>query len=150
MKDINISSDCAPLATMLNNLSTEIGTKVVLMKDPTRGGVATTLNEMIYSTEFGIELDEEKIPVDKSVQGVCNLLGLDPLYLANEGKALIVVKNGYEQQALHILKQHEYGKDSCIIGEITKKFKGRVVAKNELGIHKMIDMLYQDQLPRIC
>ena len=149
-EDINIKSDCAPLSTMLNDLSTQIGPQIVLMKDPTRGGVATTLNEIINSTEFGIELDAQNIPVNSGVKGVCNMLGLDPLYLANEGKALIVVKNGYEQQALNILKQHEYGKNSCMIGEVTQDFKGKVVSKSQLGIHKIIDMLYQDQLPRIC
>ena len=120
------------------------------MKDPTRGGVATTLNEIINNTELGIELDELSIPVSSGVRGVCSMLGLDPLYLANEGKALVVVKNGYEQQALDILKEYEFGKESCIIGEITDEFQGKVVSKSKIGIHKIVDMLYQDQLPRIC
>ena len=149
-EEVKIQSDCAPLSMMLNDLSVQLTTNVVLMKDPTRGGVATTLNEMILGTGLGIVLGEGKIPVREDVKGVCTMLGLDPLYLANEGKALIIVKDGYEEAALHILTQHEYGRNSCIIGEVTDKFKERVVLETEIGTHKIIDMLYQDQLPRIC
>ena len=149
-EDSDIKSDCAPLSRMLNDLSMQMGAEIVLMKDPTRGGVATTLNEIIGNTGLGIELDEGTIPVATAVNAVCTMLGLDPLYLANEGKALVVVKQGYEAQALHILTQYECGKDSCVIGTVTEAFKGNVVSKTKTGTHRIIEMLYQDQLPRIC
>lgn len=143
-----IKSDCAPLSPMLGDLVKELDSHIKLMKDPTRGGVATTLNEIGLQSQKGIRIDEECLPINSNVRAICEMLGLDPLYLANEGKALIVVEAGYEEKALHLLKQFEIGKESKVIGEIIEEKE--VLMKLSIGTHKVLKMLYQDQLPRIC
>lgn len=143
-----IESDCAPLSPMLNVLVKELGHHIKLMKDPTRGGVATTLNEISLQSQKGIKIEEESLPINKNVRAICEMLGLDPLYLANEGKALMVVEAGYEEKALNLLKQFEIGKQTKVIGEIIEE--NEVLMKLSIGTHKVLKMLYQDQLPRIC
>lgn len=146
--ECQIESDCAPLSPMLNTLIRKLGTHIKFMKDPTRGGVATTLNEIGLYSKKGIRIDEVRLPIKKNVKAVCDMLGLDPLYLANEGKALIVVEAGYEKEAINILRQFEMGKESRVIGEIIQEKE--VLLKLSIGTQKVLKMLYQDQLPRIC
>lgn len=146
--ECKVESDCAPLNAMLNELVRKLGNHIKIMKDPTRGGVATTLNEISSYCSKGIRIDQEMLPIKQTVTAVCDMLGLDPLYLANEGKALIVVKAGYEKEALQILKQFDEGKESRVIGEIIKERE--VLVRLPIGTHKVLKMLYHDPLPRIC
>lgn len=146
--ECRIESDCTPLNSMLNELVRKLGNHIKLMKDPTRGGVATTLNEISSYSAKGIRIEQDKLPFKQKVIAVCDMLGLDPLYLANEGKALIIVETGYEKEALQILKQFEEGKESRVIGEIVKERE--VLLRLPIGTHKVLKMLYHDPYPRIC
>ena len=146
--EADIVSDCMPLSPMLNELVLRLGKHIKLMKDPTRGGVATTLNEMSIYCQKGMKIHEAYLPVGKDTKAVCHMLGLDPLYLANEGKALIIVGEGYEEEALHILRAFETGERSAVIGEVIEEKE--VLLALRLGTCKVLKMLYQDQLPRIC
>ncbi|OMH40912.1 hydrogenase expression/formation protein HypE [Desulfurobacterium indicum] len=145
--EIPVKSDCAPLNTLLTPLFDISGLK--WMRDPTRGGVATVTVELSEMSGYGIKLFEDKIPVREEVKFVCDMLGYDPLYLANEGKALIVVDRKDAESTLNILKEHPLGKDSAIIGEVTDSFKG-VRLKTRIGGERLLDLLEDDPLPRIC
>ena len=120
------------------------------MRDPTRGGVATVLNELAAKTGMGIEVDEKTLPVRNSVRAMCELLGFDPLHVANEGKVIIVASEKDASGIIDVLKMNEYGKESAVIGRIVSDHPGRVVLKNETGGRRIIDSLSGDQLPRIC
>ena len=119
------------------------------MRDPTRGGLATTLNEIAEQSNIGIEIIEEKIPVQKSTKSACNLLGLDPLYIANEGKLVAIVKETDAKKILFAMKNHPLGKNAQIIGKVMSKPKG-VYLKTKIGGVRILQMLESDQLPRIC
>jgi hydrogenase expression/formation protein HypE len=142
-------SDSAPLNKMLIGLVEEVP-MIKFMRDPTRGGVAATLNEISNDRDFGILLDENTLPVSEGVAGACELLGMDPLYLANEGKALVVVGKDNADKAIATLKKNKYGKDATIIGEITSENAGKVCLKTRLGVVRIVDMPVGEQLPRIC
>ncbi len=142
-------SDSAPLNAMLMALLDAV-TGVRFMRDPTRGGVATTLNEIAESGEFGVVLDEKSLPVSDNVRGACELLGLDPLYIANEGKALIIVDPADEEKALSALRGFEYGRDAAAIGEVTREHVCTVCVKTRYGVTRIVDMLSAEPLPRIC
>jgi len=144
----DIKSDCAPLAGMLADVTAAGGVK--FMRDPTRGGLATTLNEITRGTELGIVIEEEKAPVSGPVRSACELLGLDPLYVANEGKAVIVAGKGSAENIIAVLRRHEYGKDASVIGEVTREAGGRVCLRTRYGTARIIDMMASEQLPRIC
>lgn len=144
----DIISDCAPLNHMIDELLNECHT-IKCMRDPTRGGVAATLNEIAKQSNVSITLFEDKLPILPSVQGACDLLGLDPLYVANEGKILIFISKEEEQKAINILKKNIYGKNSVIIGEVYEKGDG-VNLETILGSHRILDQLVGEQLPRIC
>jgi hydrogenase expression/formation protein HypE len=120
------------------------------MRDPTRGGVATVLNELALKSGMGIEIEESSLPVRNSVKAMCELLGFDPLHVANEGKVLIVANKDCAEQILDVLKKHESGKESAIIGRIVNDHQGKVVLRNQTGGRRIIDPLSGDQLPRIC
>jgi len=143
----NLISDAAPL----NNLVEKIlkAGRVHVMRDPTRGGLATTLNEIAEQSNIGIELEEIKIPIQKPVKTACDILGLDPLYVANEGKLVAVVKPKDAQKILSAMKKHPLGKNSEIIGHITSKPKG-VHLKTKIGGKRILQMLEGEQLSRIC
>jgi hydrogenase expression/formation protein HypE len=147
--DTNIESDCQPLndlvATILN-----VCPQVHAMRDVTRGGLATVLNEFSLSSHVGIRLFEKSIPVREEVQGVCELLGLDPLYLANEGKLVIVVAKENAEKVLSAMKSHPMGYDACILGEVIDSPVGIVLLKTIFGTERIVDMLVGEQLPRIC
>jgi hydrogenase expression/formation protein HypE len=120
------------------------------MRDLTRGGLATVLNELAGMTRSGIAVYEDLVPVDDQVRGLCEILGFDPLYLANEGKVLIVVGAGHELKVLDILRSDPLGKYAEIIGEIIPDKKTQVILNTSAGGKRIIDMLTGQQLPRIC
>ncbi len=143
-----ILSDCAPLNSMIKELVDEVK-DVKCARDPTRGGVASTLIEIIDSSGLGIELDEAHIPVDDDVKSLCDILGMDPIYMANEGKMLIFVAENSVDRALEILRKNRYGKKSSVIGRV-KDGKKRLTLKTIYGATRIITMPAGSQLPRIC
>lgn len=144
-----IQSDCAPLYELAKALR-PLGSDLRVMRDPTRGGVATTLNEFTEGTAFSIELDEKAIPVKKEVQSASDILGLDPLYSANEGKLLLIVSPEKAEDALRLLRSVPEGKDAARIGRVTKNHPGKVVVKTPYGGSRIVIKLAGAQLPRIC
>lgn len=142
-------SDTAPLNHMVNRMLS-VTKDVHVLRDPTRGGVGTTLNEIAVSSNAGIFIQEEKIPVKNEVAGVCELLGLDPIYVANEGKLIAFVPPEHAEEVLAVVKGDDLGKDACIIGEVVADYPGKVFMKTRIGGTRIVDMLTGDQLPRIC
>lgn len=145
----DIRSDCAALNTLCDAILST-GAAVRVLRDPTRGGVATTLNEFIENTALGIELDEISVLVRGEVRAACDMLGLDPLYCANEGKLLAVVSAEDADRVLSAMRENEYGADSAVIGEVTAKYAGKVVIHTEYGGSRILQKLSGAQLPRIC
>ena len=143
-----VESDCMPLHDLARGAWETGGVRC--LRDATRGGVATTLNEFTQDRDFGIRLWEEAIPVRSEVRSACELLGLDPLYCANEGRMLAIVAPDRAQKVLEALKSIPGGAESCQIGEVTPDFAGRVVLRNRLGAHRVLNKLTGAQLPRIC
>jgi hydrogenase expression/formation protein HypE len=145
---VEIQSDCAHL----NNLVEKVlsAGEVHVLRDPTRGGAATTLNEIAQQSGVGILVQEDRIPVRDEVRGVCELLGMDPLYMANEGRLLIIAPESSVPAILEILHQEDVGQGACVIGEILEEQKGRVLLRTVAGGSRILDMLVGDQLPRIC
>ncbi|HEY6007423.1 MAG TPA: hydrogenase expression/formation protein HypE [Geobacteraceae bacterium] len=144
-----IESDCAPLNGLVEALL-GAGEGVRVLRDPTRGGVATTLKEIALQSRVGMVLDEAALPLRREVRGVCAILGLDPLYVANEGKLLAVVAPGAAQRALELLKAHPLGRDAAVIGEVVADTAGRVELETAVGGRRAVEMLAGEQLPRIC
>ncbi len=147
--ETNIESDCQPLHDLVKTIL-DVCPEIHAMRDATRGGLATVLNEFSLSSNVAIRLDEKSIPIREEVKGVCEILGLDPLYLANEGKLVVVVKNEHADTVLSAMKSHPAGKDACIIGEVIPSPAGIVLLKTFFGTERIVDMLVGDQLPRIC
>ena len=145
----DIRSDCAALNTLCEALLSS-GAAVRVMRDPTRGGVATTLNEFVEGTELGIELSEAQIPVRGEVRAACDMLGLDALYCANEGKVLAIVAPEDEERALAAMRSVPTGRDSAVIGTVTAEFPGRVVMDTAFSSRRILQKLTGAQLPRIC
>jgi hydrogenase expression/formation protein HypE len=144
-----LQSDGAPLNGLVSAVLAA-SPRVHVLRDPTRGGVATALNEIAGQSGVGIALFEETLPISKPVQAASELLGLDPLYLANEGKCLIAVDPGDADQVLAAMKRHAYGKQAAIIGEVMDQHPGRVLLKTRVGGTRILSMLTGEQLPRIC
>jgi hydrogenase expression/formation protein HypE len=147
--ETDIESDCQPLNDLVETIL-DICPNVRAMRDATRGGLATVLNEFAISSNVGIRLDEQSIHVREEVKGVCELLGLDPLYLANEGKLVVVLPKENAETVLSAMKSHSAGKDACIIGEVVSYPSGIVLLKTVFGAERIVDMLVGEQLPRIC
>ena len=143
-----VESDCACLNHLIQDVLDKYPVK--FMRDPTRGGVATVMNELASKTNFGIELSESDLPVSNGVKAMCEILGFDPLHIANEGKVLIVAAQKDGLQILDLLKNDILGKKSAIIGRVVNEHPGRVVLRNETGGRRIVDSLTGDQLPRIC
>ena len=120
------------------------------MRDPTRGGLATTLNELAQQSSVTICIEEDKIPVREEVLGACEMLGLEPWYIANEGKLIAIATMEDTNEILKAMRNHKYGKNAAIIGEVQTGHQGRVVMKTVLGTTSILDMLVGDPLPRIC
>ena len=149
MMEGDIKSDCTPLNGLCEKiLSLDAGIRV--LRDPTRGGLATTLNEFIESGELGIEIDEKLIPVAPQVQAACDMLGLDPLYCANEGKLIAVVPAENAEKVLKAMRECPEGRNAAVIGSVSKKYPGRLVMKTALGGGRILQKLTGAQLPRIC
>jgi len=144
-----VKSDTAALNGLIDSML-KGSNNIHALRDPTRGGVATTLNEFARSSNMGISLIEENIPVKSDVKGACEILGIDPLYVANEGKLIAVVSNEDAPNILDAMKNHPLGKDAVIIGEVVSNHPGMVTMKTGLGANRIVDMPIGEQLPRIC
>ena len=147
--DVELRTDSAPLNHLVQKIL-DCAPEVHVLRDPTRGGLATTLNEIAGQSGVGIELVESSIPVRDEVRGACELLGLDPFYIANEGKLIAVVNDKAADKILARMKQNTYGKSAAIIGRVTSEHPGRVVIKTPYGSSRILDMLSGELLPRIC
>jgi hydrogenase expression/formation protein HypE len=147
--ETDITSDCQPLNGLVDAI-VSICPQVRAMRDATRGGLATVLNEFAQSANVGIRLHESAIPVKPEVAGMCELLGFDPLYLANEGKLVVVVPPDAADAVLATMRSHPTGKNSCIVGEVISQPPGLVLLKTQFGTERIVDMLVGEQLPRIC
>ncbi len=145
----SVKSDCASLNKMIQPVLDK-GLNVKFMRDPTRGGLASALCEIVQGQPFGLVIEEDKIPVHVSVTGMCELYGYDPLYLANEGKMLIIASENHSDEVLSILQQTGEGKEANIIGRVIDQYPGKVLLKTKLGGNRYITMLAGEQLPRIC
>jgi hydrogenase expression/formation protein HypE len=144
-----IESDCAPLNSLVADMLSA-SENIHTMRDPTRGGLATTLNEIASQSGTSIVLEEEKIPVKEAVRGACEILGMDPLYVANEGKMIVIVPPEEAEAVLAAMRNNKYGRESAIIGKVTGDKPGRVTMKTLLGTSRIVDMLSGELLPRIC
>jgi len=147
--EVPIGSDCAPLNKLVAQML-EASPNIRCLRDPTRGGLATTLNELAQQSQVGIAIEEDKIPIKEGVRAACELLGFDPVYVANEGKLVAIVEPNDAAKVLAQMKQNGYGTDAAIIGEVTSNHPGRVIMKTKLGPSRIIDMLSGELLPRIC
>jgi hydrogenase expression/formation protein HypE len=145
-----IRSDCAALNGMIAEVLAAVGPAVHTMRDPTRGGLASTLNEIALASGVGIEIDEPSLPVRPEVQSACELLGLDPVYVANEGKAVFFVAPEAADKILAILRAHPLGTDAARIGRVTAEHKRMLVARTAMGANRVIPIQIGEQLPRIC
>jgi hydrogenase expression/formation protein HypE len=148
--ETTIQSDSAGLNHTVQKIIDEFGTAIKFMRDPTRGGVASVLNEIAELTQLGFELDQQTIPLDEQVEGACEMLGLDPLYVANEGIFLTVVSPEHADKLLLTLKQDENGIHASVIGEVVKDHPGTVLLKSRIGGRRVVNYLTGEQLPRIC
>jgi len=146
---VPIESDCAPLHKLVAEIL-ETSNHIHCLRDPTRGGLASTLNELAEQSRVGIRIEEDSIPVRDEVRAACELLGFDPLYVANEGKLVVVVPETDAGKVLAKMRQNQYGARSAIIGEVIAEHPGRVVMATRLGASRIIDMLVGELLPRIC
>ncbi len=148
--ETDIRSDTRPLTAMTHALLERCGAGVKWMRDATRGGAATVLNELARDAELTVVIEEEAVPLDDNVRGACELLGLDPLQVANEGQFVAVVSAEAAPVALEALRTTPGGERACILGEVRRGTPARVVAKASYGGVRVVDMLFGDPLPRIC
>ncbi len=147
--ETSIISDTMPLNDLMNEVYS-VTRDVHVLRDPTRGGVSSALNEIAKTANVGIEINEKDIPISEQVKGACEILGLDPLYIANEGKILIIVPEEYSEQILEKMRRHPAGQDSSIIGSVNSEMKRMVRMKTSIGSTRIVDMISGEQLPRIC
>jgi hydrogenase expression/formation protein HypE len=147
--DLPVKSDAAPLRSLIGDIL-KSSEHIHCLKDPTRGGVAGVLNEIASSSSVGIKLYEEGIPIRKEVKAACDLLGFDPLTIANEGKVIVVCPGEDAEKILSVMRANPLGADSAIIGEITDKPSGKVLLKTRIGGSRIVERPYGENLPRIC
>jgi hydrogenase expression/formation protein HypE len=147
--ETTIKSDTSPLNSLVEKML-NASKEIHVMRDPTRGGVASTLNEIAMTAKVGILIEEEKIPIAEEVKGACEILGLDPLYIANEGKLIAFVPENKAMDVLEAMKSHPLGKEACIIGKVTSSDPETVIMKTSIGSNRILDMMSGEQLPRIC
>ncbi|WP_226679444.1 hydrogenase expression/formation protein HypE [Mesobacillus jeotgali] len=145
----DVASDCTSLNHLIQDLTNEVG-DIRIMRDPTRGGLATTLVEICEDFQVTIELGEDSIPIRKDVQGACDILGFDPLYLANEGKMVFIVDSSLAERAIHIIKQNEFGRDAEVIGQVSSLESGKLLLRTPFGTTRRLQRLSGMLLPRIC
>jgi hydrogenase expression/formation protein HypE len=148
--ETNIESDTRPLNHIVKKLLDEFGTDIKFLRDPTRGGVASVLNEVAEITRLGVEIEQSKLPIATQVEGACEMLGFDPLYVANEGIFIAIVKNEIAEKMLSILQSETFGKEAAIIGNINHNTPAKVLLKSNIGGRRVINYLTGEQLPRIC
>ncbi|HKK33777.1 MAG TPA: hydrogenase expression/formation protein HypE [Desulfomicrobiaceae bacterium] len=147
--DARIRSDSAPLNLLIEKMIRELP-GIHVLRDPTRGGLATTINEIAQQSNVECRLFEDRIPIREEVQGGCSFLGLDPLYLANEGKFICILPGELKERALELMHEDVLGTGACMIGEVRDEHPGKVVLETPLGGNRLLDMLEGEQLPRIC
>jgi hydrogenase expression/formation protein HypE len=145
-----LETDSAPLHRLVAELLRAGGERVHVLRDPTRGGVASALNEIAAQAGVGMRLDERALPIREDVRGACEILGFDPLYVANEGKCLAIVAREAAETLLAVLRENPLGAEAVIIGEVVADHPGRVVLRSRIGGERIVDMLSGEQLPRIC
>jgi hydrogenase expression/formation protein HypE len=144
-----VASDTAPLNHMVDKIFS-VSKDIHVLRDPTRGGVGTALNEIAGQSKVGIKIFEEKIPLKNQVAGICELLGFDPLYIANEGKLLAFVAPDHADKVLAAIQSDDLGKNAAVIGEVVADYPGQVFMQTRIGGMRVVDMLTGEQLPRIC
>jgi hydrogenase expression/formation protein HypE len=147
--ETSLKSDTASLNGLMEKVFNHT-TNIHVLRDPTRGGIATTLNEISQASGTGMIVNEENIPVSAEVQGACEILGLDPLYIANEGKMLLIVPEADSSVVLEALKDHPQGREAAIIGVVTADYPGILRMRTTIGSTRIVDMIAGEQLPRIC
>ncbi len=145
-----LESDSAPLHDLVARILEVGGDRVHVLRDPTRGGVASALNEIAGQAGVGMRLEEARIPIGEEVRGACEILGFDPLYVANEGKCLAIVGREVAEAALAAMRGHPLGREAAVIGEVVADHPGRVLMRSRIGGMRVVDMLSGEQLPRIC
>ncbi len=148
--ETELVSDSAPLNMLVAEVLNAGGEHVHVLRDPTRGGVSSALNEIAQSARVGIRLQETCIPLGDAVRGACEILGLDPLYVANEGKAIVIVGRPAAESVLAAMRTHPLGRDAVVIGEVVADHPRRVVMRSRIGGQRIVEMLSGEQLPRIC
>jgi hydrogenase expression/formation protein HypE len=144
-----LESDCAPLNDLVARML-EASRDIHCLRDPTRGGLSTTLNELARQSQVAIWIEENRIPVKEEVRGACELLGLDPFILANEGKLIAIVGAAEAEKILAAMKAHPLGRDAALIGEVREEPAERVILRTSIGSTRIVDMLVGEPLPRIC
>jgi hydrogenase expression/formation protein HypE len=147
--ETSIVSDCAPLHSLVQTLLTQ-GIEIHCLRDLTRGGLASALNEIAHASDLQIDIDESAIPVSEEVKGACEILGFDPLYVANEGRFVAFVPAKGQDRALQVMRSHPLGSEAVSIGAVTQGAAGLVTIKSRIGATRILDMLSGEQLPRIC
>ncbi len=144
----DVESDSAPLCGLCGRLLERV--PVHVLRDPTRGGLASTLNEIASQSRVGIRIREDAVPVHESVRSGCSFMGLDPLYLANEGKCIVIVPGASAEEALAIMREDPFGREAAVIGSVTEEQPGRVVLETAIGGERLLSLLEGAELPRIC
>ena len=145
----SIESDTAPLADLVQNLISA-GIEIHCLRDLTRGGLTSALNEIAEVSQFNIRIEEAPIPVREDVSSACELFGFDPLYVANEGRFIAIVPAKYEKEVLRIMREHPFGKEAAVIGKVVRDAVYPVSIKTKMGVDRIVDMMSGEQLPRIC
>jgi hydrogenase expression/formation protein HypE len=148
--ETTLESDSAALHDLVASILEVAGDQVHVLRDPTRGGVASALNEIAGQAQVGVRLDEAHIPIGEEVRGACEILGLDPLYVANEGKCLVIVDREAADGVLAAMRNHPLGQEAAIIGEVVEDHPGKVFMRSRIGGTRVVDVLSGEQLPRIC
>jgi hydrogenase expression/formation protein HypE len=146
----NLKSDCAALNKMIESLCNKFSDDIRFIRDATRGGVASVLNEITSNKDFSIRLDEDQIPVSNEVRGICDILGLDPLYVANEGKIVIVASQSKASDIISEMKKFPEASHASIIGDVDSLYPGKVYIETFVGGKRLLPLLVEEQLPRIC
>jgi hydrogenase expression/formation protein HypE len=148
--ETTLESDTASLNGLVDALLRVAGPEVHVLRDPTRGGVSSALNEIASSANVGIVLEEASIPIWDEVKGACEILGLDPLYVANEGKCLAIVAPEVAEAVLEAMRSHPLGREAAVVGQVVEEHPGSVILRSRVGGKRVVDMLSGEQLPRIC
>lgn len=145
-----LKSDCAPLNGLIGSVTEKYPRSIRFMRDATRGGLASVLNEITAGKDFSAGIVEDSVPVSEEVRGICSLLGLDPLYVANEGKVVIIASPDDAEGIVNTMKQNEYGRNAAVIGEIDSLYPGKVYIRTFIGGKRLLPLMIEEQLPRIC